>query len=79
MKCPFREILDGSTFALHPRKEGPLEVLMRTRNGFYKKQHSEQEFEIDPSTMVELFTSPGAPEKMSPKGFDHHGNKPRKT
>lgn len=58
MKCPFREILDGSTFALHPRKEGPLEVLMRTRNGFYKKKGSEQEFEIDPSTMVELFISP---------------------
>ena len=58
MKCPFREITDGSTFALHPRKEGPLEVLMRTRNGFYKKQRSEQEFEIDPSTMVRLLISP---------------------
>ena len=58
MKCPFREITDGSTFALHPRKEGPLEVLMRTRNGFYTKYRSVQEIQIDPSTIVELFTYP---------------------
>lgn len=58
MKCPFREITDRSTFALHPRKEGPLEVLMRTRNGSYRTEKSEREIEIDPSTMVELFTYP---------------------
>jgi hypothetical protein len=60
MAFPFREILDGSTFTTHPiKRDGRVEVMMRTRNGFYRKQDSDREFEIDPSTMVTLLASPG--------------------